>query len=251
MAGGFGKLLNQAILLERPIAVTSFVDLRYHRGSGYDKSGFARMGVSEGWSWTDGEAVYHRLKCRANMDHRGLTEAQHAAELGWWKIKDAGQAKYLKTIVASELPQGKPEVKPETAGRKLDLYYERERRKSYSKIETITRENQLQLVTSFEEYSAQVNQHRVVHLVCAKGHRFNRLAERVHHVRDCPECKGLSNDGGAFKTKLANRGWSHLSGEYTNKNSQLECECSSCHRFIRQYRCFRDKICPTCNPIEV
>ena len=32
------------------------------------------------------------------MDDRGLSEAEHAAELGLFRLHDAGQAKYVKIV---------------------------------------------------------------------------------------------------------------------------------------------------------
>jgi len=79
--------------------VVSFCDLRYALGHTYTKLGFALEKTTLGWSWTDFKNTFNRLNCRANMDDRKLTQAEHAAELKWAKIYDAGQAKYVKEIV--------------------------------------------------------------------------------------------------------------------------------------------------------
>jgi hypothetical protein len=99
VAGGFSRLLSHAIKTESfRGAVVNFVDLRYGDGSAAKKLGFTLESVSLGWKWTDFKYTYNRLKCRANMDERKLTEAQHATELDWVKIYDAGQAKFVKTV---------------------------------------------------------------------------------------------------------------------------------------------------------
>ena len=78
--------------------ILSFVDLRYGNGKSLESIGFTRESVSLGWKWTDGCSTYNRLWCRANMDERKLSEREHADELGWYKIYDAGQAKYILTF---------------------------------------------------------------------------------------------------------------------------------------------------------
>ena len=93
--GGFSKLLNHVIKKYNPTSVVSFCDLRYADGHSYEKLGFKLVSISQGWQWTDFRNTYNRLKCRANMDSRRLSEKQHAEELGWHKIYDAGQAKYV------------------------------------------------------------------------------------------------------------------------------------------------------------
>lgn len=96
--GGLSKLLNYIELNEKPLFIQSFVDLRYSNGHSLESLGFERASVTLGWKWTDGKDVYNRLKCRANMDERGLSEEEHAKELRWHKLYDAGQAKYIKYI---------------------------------------------------------------------------------------------------------------------------------------------------------
>ena len=82
----------------------SFVDLRYGNGSSLLKAGFELKGITLGWKWTDFKSTYNRLRCRANMDDRKLTEKEHANELGLYKIYDAGQAKFIKEIGGSMKP---------------------------------------------------------------------------------------------------------------------------------------------------
>lgn len=97
--GGFSKLLQNIIRSNTGVnRIVSFVDLRYATGESLVKCGFTHEKTTLGWKWTDGKATFNRLRCRANMDDRGLTEREHAAELGWYKIYDAGQAKYTKNL---------------------------------------------------------------------------------------------------------------------------------------------------------
>ena len=76
----------------------SWVDLRYGNGDSLKKVGFKIEKETLGWKWTDLHNTYNRLKCRANMDERCLTQAEHASELGWVKIYDAGQRLYAKNF---------------------------------------------------------------------------------------------------------------------------------------------------------
>lgn len=98
VVGGLGKLIKYIEKEESPKFIQSFVDLRYGTGKSLETLGFFRESVTLGWKWTDGKNTFNRLKCRANMDERRLSESQHAEELGWHKIYDAGQAKYIKTL---------------------------------------------------------------------------------------------------------------------------------------------------------
>lgn len=95
--GGFSRLLKEAINRESPKRVVSFVDLRYGTGKSLLSAGFicVNPGDKPGWAWTDCTNRFNRLQCRANMDERKLSEKEHAEELGWYKIYDAGQAKFV------------------------------------------------------------------------------------------------------------------------------------------------------------
>jgi len=90
--GGFSRLLKHVIKLYHPNQVVSFCDLRYATGRSYVMSGFQRVGVTQGWNWTDFKNRYNRLYCRATID---ITEKEHAQQLRLIKIYDAGQAKYI------------------------------------------------------------------------------------------------------------------------------------------------------------
>lgn len=96
--GGFSKLLSFIEKTYNPSRIVSFCDLRYATGASYRKSGFDLTGVTLGWKWTDYKETHNRLRCRANMDERKFSQAEHAKELGLHKIYDAGQAKYVKEV---------------------------------------------------------------------------------------------------------------------------------------------------------
>jgi hypothetical protein len=98
IVGGLGKLLCKIKTFYNFTQIISWCDLRYGDGHGYIKVGFELEKIVQGWSWTDGTNTYNRLRCRANMDDRKLTQRQHADELGWHKIYDAGQAKYVLKV---------------------------------------------------------------------------------------------------------------------------------------------------------
>lgn len=96
--GGLSRLIAALTRKCQPSQILSFVDLRYGDGRSLEELGFRRQGVSAGWQWTNGYNCFNRLSCRANMDARLLPQSAHALELGWWKIGDSGQAKFIKTL---------------------------------------------------------------------------------------------------------------------------------------------------------
>jgi len=96
VVGGFSKLLKFAERKHNPRKIKYWVDLRYGTGSYLTKFGFVHQRDTLGWKWTNFEKTYNRLKCRANMDERKLSEKEHAEELGWYRIYDAGQRLYIK-----------------------------------------------------------------------------------------------------------------------------------------------------------
>lgn len=105
--GGFSKLLKY---LEKnvkikeggnnaaPKYIISYCDLRYSSGDSYEKTGFKETGEHIGFWWTNKYKVFNRLRCRANMDERGLSQKEHAKELGLFMIYDCGHTKYIKTL---------------------------------------------------------------------------------------------------------------------------------------------------------
>jgi len=99
--GGFSKLLkyleNNCLELNCK-EIHNWVDLRYGTGIQLLNQGFELKKETLGWRWTDCKTTYNRLKCRANMDSRKLTQQQHADELNWYKIYDAGQRLYIKVV---------------------------------------------------------------------------------------------------------------------------------------------------------
>jgi len=99
--GGFSKLLSDLEKNHLPEEITeihNWVDLRYGTGNHLLSKGFIQTKETLGWKWTDLEKTYNRLHCKANMDARKLTEKQHAEELGLFRIYDAGQRLYQKSI---------------------------------------------------------------------------------------------------------------------------------------------------------
>lgn len=89
--GGFSKLLSYVEKNNKFNKIYYWVDLRYGTGYFLSKLGFVHKRDTLGWKWTDFRNTYNRLQCRANMDNRKLSEKEHAHELGWSKIYDAGQ----------------------------------------------------------------------------------------------------------------------------------------------------------------
>lgn len=102
ISGGFSKLLSyleRNCLSPNIIEIHNWVDLRYGTGTHLLSKGFTQRTETLGWSWTDGTNVFNRLKCKDNMDARKLPEKKHAEELGWYRIYDAGQRLYIKTLL--------------------------------------------------------------------------------------------------------------------------------------------------------
>jgi hypothetical protein len=96
--GGFSKLLSHICGKHNPSFVVSFCDLRYATGRSYINCGFNLTGITLGWRWANNIKTYNRRSCRANMDERGLSEAEYAKEFKLSKIYDAGQAKYVRSL---------------------------------------------------------------------------------------------------------------------------------------------------------
>jgi hypothetical protein len=95
VAGGLSKLMYHVATAVGKRTVKSCVDLRYADGNSLAKLGFKLISVELGFQWTDGiSKTYNRQHCMANMDDRGLSQEEHAAELKLYKIYDAGQATY-------------------------------------------------------------------------------------------------------------------------------------------------------------
>ena len=99
--GGFSKLLSyiETNCMGSSIKeIHNWVDLRYGTGKHLVNKGFVMTKETLGWKWTDGYQTFNRLSCRANMDHRRLSEKEHAKEFGWYRIYDAGQRLYVKNV---------------------------------------------------------------------------------------------------------------------------------------------------------
>lgn len=98
--GGYSKLEKFALTNEKRNikSIQYWVDLRYGTGKFLENLGYQHQRDTLGWEWTDKHKTYNRLQCRANMDSRKLSEREHAKELGWIKIYDAGQRLYEKMI---------------------------------------------------------------------------------------------------------------------------------------------------------
>jgi hypothetical protein len=67
------------------------IDLRYETGDFLEKLGFKKSEDIIDFDWTNHNDTFNRLRCRANMDDRNLSQEEYAKELGWVKIWDAGQ----------------------------------------------------------------------------------------------------------------------------------------------------------------
>lgn len=96
--GGLSKLIMNLTRNNKIREIESWVDLRYGTGHSLRSIGFKIEKETLGWKWTDFRNTYNRLQCRANMDKRKISQAEHAAELRWYKIYDAGQRLWVKKL---------------------------------------------------------------------------------------------------------------------------------------------------------
>lgn len=92
--GGFSRLLSKSTF-EGYSQIYSWVDMRYSTGCSLEAAGFILQSEILSWRWTDGKNTFSRHRCKAGS---GKTEFERASELGWFKIYDAGQRKYVKDI---------------------------------------------------------------------------------------------------------------------------------------------------------
>lgn len=96
VVGAFNKLMKPIMEEVGNLPIHYWVDLRYGTGTFLLSNGFKVEKETLGWEWTDRINTYNRLRCRANMDERKLSEKEHAVELNWVRIFDAGQRLYIK-----------------------------------------------------------------------------------------------------------------------------------------------------------
>jgi predicted transcriptional regulator len=96
VVGSLSRLLKRAVDLEKPSKVHYWVDLRYGTGDSLELLGFNKQRDVQSWQWTDFKNVFNRLKCRANMDERKLSQHEYAKEMGLYQIYDAGQRLFVK-----------------------------------------------------------------------------------------------------------------------------------------------------------
>lgn len=125
-------------------------------------------------------------------------------------------------------------------------YHTQIKKDAYIEAKNLLEQYGLKLVTSFTEYTNQVNQKKVVSIECEKGHIFERQFERVRQILSCPDCTGKSNKHGGFLAKLKANGWLLLEGAYENKQSILTVMCKAGHKKVSQYRFLRDSSCAIC-----
>lgn len=212
--GGFSRLLNR--LPEGP--VFSYVDRRYHLGRGLLAVGFVSVGGTRGFSWTDGKRRYNRLRCTANMDDRRLSEAEHARELGWHKVYDGGQEKFI-----------------------LGQYHEDD----YDKL--LNGNPSIKIVNTRQEYLA-LGRHKLLTLECDKGHRFMRTRARHLGKGTCPVCSKKTFLSDRYVEELESISLKLLSGLVYNKYCEVTVECSLGHVSTRQIRdyMYRFRGCPVC-----
>jgi hypothetical protein len=117
---------------------------------------------------------------------------------------------------------------------------------TFSKCKELLELENMVLLTTFLEYRLN-GKHKPLTIQCQKGHIFKRDSSRIKLIGTCPDCEGVSNKGGAFKEKLAEKGWVYVSGEYVNKESILTVTCEHGRTETKKYRWLRDNTCNVCN----
>ena len=95
IVGGASKLINKIRMEDLNKPIHYWADLRYGTGNYLEGLGFKKIRDTLGFKWTDKNKTFNRLQCRANMDKRGLSQAEQAEEWGWYKIWDAGQRLWI------------------------------------------------------------------------------------------------------------------------------------------------------------
>lgn len=225
--GGFSRLLAAVINEKAPKLVSSFCDRRSFTGHSYRTCGFVSAGVTKSWFWTDGVSVFNRLRCRANMDDRRLSQQQHAEELGWWQVYDAGQEKFFYTVDST---------KHKFAGKGTESWED-----LTARLDT----HGLTVLTQWDEYNALLR-HKPLLLQCKEaGHVFQRPRHRLLKILRCPECDGRSSFL-TFQEKIEQKGWRYIAGVYNSKVSVLTAVCTKGHQISRPFRWLRDNVCPFC-----
>lgn len=100
IVGGVSKLITNALRKHPTVAkVLSFVDLRYADGHSLKKIGFEHVSTTLGFRWTDGTNTYPRQACWVkNHSKDGLSQAEYVESKNWYKLYDAGQAKFEMNV---------------------------------------------------------------------------------------------------------------------------------------------------------
>ena len=91
VVGGMSKLLSYIEKNNDYAYIQYMVDLRYGKNS-IESLGFELKGITLGFNWTDKNKRYSRVRIQ------GKNQSQQAEDRGWYKIWDAGQAKYIKQL---------------------------------------------------------------------------------------------------------------------------------------------------------
>ncbi len=87
--GGYTKLLSYIEKLEKPDTMQTFIDKRYGDGSYLEELGYVKKTEYLSFKWAKNCKTEHRMKFRSNAGY----------DLGYNKIWDCGQAKYVKVGV--------------------------------------------------------------------------------------------------------------------------------------------------------
>jgi very-short-patch-repair endonuclease len=88
VVGGFSKLLDHAIWLNKPKTLFTFIDGRYGSGEYLRQFGFEKQKTYRSFSWTDGFKTLHRMSFPGNVGYKS----------GFFKIWDCGQTKWLMDL---------------------------------------------------------------------------------------------------------------------------------------------------------
>jgi hypothetical protein len=93
VVGGFQKLLSYLQRMN-PKAIETQIDLRYADGHSLLKAGFTYVNTQINYEYTDSKTRKDKRQFRVPA---GANEELEAAKQGWYRIYNAGRAKYILT----------------------------------------------------------------------------------------------------------------------------------------------------------
>jgi hypothetical protein len=94
VVGGFQKLLKHLTMVLRPNKIETLIDLRYADGHSLVSAGFVLSGIRTNYEYTNTKIRTDKRQFRVAA---GVSEQAEATKKGWYRIYNAGRAKYILT----------------------------------------------------------------------------------------------------------------------------------------------------------